>query len=212
MPIPSDVIRYAMSGPMPNGEEFVTSLWTQGQSVASQNDANLVASTMATTLDDHAATFTSIFAAGTQFSKVTAYCYPDGGPTAKYIGEGTPTANFAGSGHANMPLQAAIVVTLLTGLAGRSFRGRLYLPCTMQDLDTNHQMEEAVAATLASNWASILHDVDFNNAGHPVVVSTKLGTATGISSVRVDTRLDVQRRRANKQAPEHTSTQPVTYP
>lgn len=211
MPIPSDVIRYALSGTAPGGEIFVTSLWTTGQAVASQGDANLVAETMASTLVTHKGTFTPLILADTAYTEVTAYCYPTGGPAAKYIGT-APVAGVVGnSTFGPLPLQVCAVVSLRTGFAGRSYRGRMYLPATGQPLEADHQMSNTDCQSLAQGYVSFLHDVDFNNAGKPVVVSTKLGTATPIASVVVDSRLDIQRRRANREAAAHTATQPVVY-
>lgn len=200
MAIPPTAVRYTLSGQTVGGEIFATSIWTTGRTVTSQSDANLLASTMATTFNGIMSLWDVYIDASTKWTGVKAYCYPQGGPAAEFIGEAV--LNKTGqSTAAPLPLQCALVVTLGTGNAGRSYRGRCYLPCSSADLQGDtHQFVLSDVQTIANQFAQFLHDVQFNNAGTPVVLSKARSAATEILTVSVDTRLDIQRRRAAQQS------------
>lgn len=211
MSIPATAVRYTIQAQAPQGEIAAVNLWTMGREVGSQADANLLASSMAATIEAHLTAWNQTIANDTEWNQVTAYCYPAGGTVAGFIGQSTveaPGLSTAGM----MPLQTCLVVTLLTGNAGRSYRGRLYLPATcVTVMQGTHQLAGNTVDNLAGDWASFLEAVDFNNCGKPSVVSPTRTSATAISALAIDTRLDVQRRRANKQSVTHRATEDVTY-
>ena len=109
---------------------------------------------------------------------------------------------YSGSGASNMPYQCAVVLSLLTGRPGRSYRGRMYWPAAGYALATsNAQLDSTTTAGIASDASNLITDVgaaagtDF--AMLPSVYSARLGTTTYVTSVRVGSVIDTQRRRRN---------------
>jgi hypothetical protein len=77
----------------------------------------------------------------------------------------------------------------------------MYLPATAAVLDNDHEFTSTDISAVAAGWATFFTDVAASDAGTPVVVS-RIGTsAQAISSVTMDSRPDIQRRRANSQGP-----------
>ena len=150
------------------------------------------AATVANRLSAYASVDTRLF-------RYRGYLYPaGGGPAVLQAGEDrTP---LAGTGTVPYPTQTAIVATLLSGLPGRSYRGRIYLPLTGIVLQSNHQLTAAQATGIATSVAGIASAVNSFASGGPFGVASIAGLQgrIPISSVRVDTEPDVQRRRADK--------------
>lgn len=126
--------------------------------------------------------------------------YIDSQGTIAQVAEYALPAPVTGSADASSPPQVAAVTSLLTGRPGRSYRGRMYWPHLYGAL-TDGQLGPTDAQNLATQMATFLGDAgeaagtDF--AMVPVVYSTVLGTVSFVTTVRVDTVLDTQRRRRN---------------
>src|SRR4029450_8013116 len=71
----------------------------------------------------------------------------------------TRSISVAGTGAtAPLPPQVSVVVTRQTALAGRSHRGRAYLPCPVSgQLTATGQFNSTGASTLAANYAAFLN-------------------------------------------------------
>ena len=144
-------------------------------------------------------------------TKVTCYVYLSSTGGATYVGEYSSTPNPGTSSAAALPLQVGLVLTLRTGSAGRSFRGRMYLPINNLSLDAGHEAPVAALADLCTSWATAFSDWNTGGTGTEVcVISTQRGVATPVTSVTMDSRMDVQRRRANRQAITATTANAVT--
>jgi hypothetical protein len=99
-----------------------------------------------------------------------------------------------------MPNQVAIVVTLQTGFSGRRNRGRYYLPCTRLATLNLGQIPSTTVTAVALNAKAFLDAVN-SAVGQPVsVLSQVAGSAKPVTGVRVDSKFDIQRRRANREA------------
>lgn len=129
-------------------------------------------------------------------TRVRAYTHPDLGEPADRAGVSTGAA-IAGSGTANMPPQCSLVVTLLTGVAGRSGRGRFYWPHVGGSV-TSAGKSSLVSGTTASawadllsNWGTLLPSADITVA----VASETQGTITPVITASVGDVVDTQRRR-----------------
>lgn len=116
------------------------------------------------------------------------------------VAESSFTVPASGGGPINMPPQCAVVVSLLTGVPGRRYRGRMYLPCMSAEVGTNFRLatldQQAIAddmATLIQEWQAAF------NAGTasltPVVVSETGLLCTEVQQLRVGNVIDTQRRR-----------------
>lgn len=107
------------------------------------------------------------------------------------------------SSQAALPYQVAVVASLLTGRPGRSFRGRMYLPYTAATFAADHQLSQpnvdSLAAALKTMFDSINTYTTANGPGD-VAVAGSAGPIP-ISQVRVDSELDIQRRRSDKILP-----------
>lgn len=129
------------------------------------------------------------------YSKITAYYYLGGATAASLYSESVFAA--AGLSGATHPNQTAMVVTTLTGLTGRQRRGRMFVPATGQTLDGASQVATSDLTAIVGALKSIVNGAP--SSWSPVVISRVGSFASTITQLRVDSRLDVQRRRANKQ-------------
>lgn len=102
-----------------------------------------------------------------------------------------------------MPLDACVVVSWVTNRAGKSYRGRTYLPPFHhnQSADGAGQMPHLISAAQTKiQVASGALLADLGAAGAPLVVySRKLGTGQPIIGGYVDDEWDTQRRRTQEQ-------------
>lgn len=134
--------------------------------------------------------------------KVKAYYYDSITGPAGAVGESTG-GPVAGSGSLTMPPQCSVVASLLTGIAGRRTRGRIYWPRVTGSLDAGFKISGTpVPALLAPAFADFLEDTALASGLEglqPVVVSkVGAGALTTVSSVSVGDIIDTQRRRRDK--------------
>lgn len=216
MPAPAGAVRVVFHGTAPGGEIWETGFWMTGTGVDSQDDANSLAQILVAEFDASDGsgamriTMQTIVGAEYHWLSIRTYAYPAGGTVAQFIGENVLTTPRPGLHGTVLPNQCSAVLTLLTGAAGRSARGRMYLPCTALNLQTSGQAAPSDIAPVAAAWATAFTDINASTTGKIVVVSQKLVAARQVTSVRMDTKIDIQRRRANKQLAVATSTDAVT--
>lgn len=213
MTIPFGYSRNVFNGTLPGGEIFGWSLWCSeapsGQA-ATQAQANAVA-----------AAFTSVSGDGTTmppkqlinsaaaYTNVTTYSYELPGGKASAVAQASIAQAGVGTG-AQLPNQCAVACTLHTGHAGRSNRGRVYLPLNSLTLGVGAQLSQTQAAQISLFLAKLITQINTAvNPGKVVVLSQKHGSSWPIIDVKVDTRVDIQRRRANRQAPAASGTSVV---
>lgn len=154
---------------------------------------------------------TTLWSAQTSLTGVRVYAYPAGGTTATYVGADLDETPIVGNVGTPLPNQVALVATLQTAESGRRRRGRVYLPMTGNALDAQGQVHSADASTIANNLAAAMSDWNAAEGnGKFSVISTTSGTSAPITSIKVDTRADVQRRRANKQLAESSAVALLT--
>lgn len=201
MAIPPDCARISLIGHQTTGELFDTSFWIAGTNVPTSNaDANALAETVSAGLGGD--TLTSIAALlnpDSGYDQVRVYSYPTGGPSASYIGAAT-IGSGVGTATATAALQQAMCITLRTAQAGRSHRGRMYLPADGVALTTGHLFSFGLTTDVVDKMASFFSYINTLSASNNVqVVSQTLTTATEVTTVTADQRPDIQRRRANRQ-------------
>lgn len=205
MAIPAGLCRIVLHGTSPHGEIWETGFWMSGTGVASAEEANALAQIVTETCnasDGSGAmriTFADLCNAATNFIGGRVYAYPAGGPHAQFIGTydlPTPRAGGVGGGG---PDELALCMTLRTGFAGRTNRGRMYLPLTGPAYISDGQVDATPLAAVTEAWASCFTDINASDTGKIVVLSQHLGTFHQVSSVKIDSRTDVQRRRSNRE-------------
>lgn len=209
MSIPSLTTRVQVRGHFPGAEIFEWGYWLGGAPV-SQDDANNLAAAQKTLFDSALKTLLlPHINADSGYDEIRVYAYPTGGPSAAFVGSAALGYAGTGSTTCNNPLQVALVVTLLTGLAGRRNRGRLYLPYQLSTGLTNHQLTQSQINPIGTAFADFAGG---QNVGQQISVVSQVGAGAQnpITAVKVDSRLDVQRRRANKQTALFNTTVPVT--
>jgi len=119
--------------------------------------------------------------------------------------EADDTANAGTTGSepsASAPGNVSLAVSFRTGLAGRSFRGRNYIPGIPDDFITGNSVGSGTAAAYATDWAALLTALLDSEFTWVVVsrvadgVLREFGITTPIVSVIVtDVLLDSMRRR-----------------
>lgn len=205
MGIPAGANRIVLRGVMPGGEIFETGFWMTGTGVASEATANALAEIIAGTLNSSDASgamrisSVALWKASVSWTEVRVYAY-NGGTAAAWIGSFilTPARTGTSSG-AVLSNQTSMCLSLRTGLAGRRNRGRMYLPVNGLALDLDGQWTVAQVGPIAAAWAQAFTDINASDTGKIVVVSSVGSTAHQVTSVIIDTRPDVIRRRANQQ-------------
>lgn len=202
MPYATVAAKISFLGALPGGESFATSFWI---SPTWSDQAGLNACLAA--IKTHAlAQFlpgaTSILGSGGSYENVRAGFYPASAAHQELSGQlALGTTGTTGTGSAVHPNQISMVATLRTGLTGRSFRGRMYLPATGCSMTASTGLAATgVDSTVASAVASFFSACNADGAvGIVSVASSRVGVLTPVNRVGVDLRLDVQRRRANSQ-------------
>lgn len=109
---------------------------------------------------------------------------------------GTPVAGF---GAMTKTFQTSLVFSLLTGRAGRSYRGRIYWPALGAVIEADGRVQTSRIQNAANQMAEFLKDAGRRGGGQPDVdpgvYSSTLDVWTPIESVEVGNVLDTQRRR-----------------
>lgn len=210
MPIPLGYSRAVLSGHLRNGEIFQWGFWCS-EAPTDAAAANTNAQAIATAyegLQSTAGTPQHLIDNASGYDHVRVYSYPNGGPRAEFVGE-APITSGVGTGAGDLPNQCCIVATLETGLAGRRHRGRVYLPANAQQLTTG-QAASGDPALYASWMVQFIRAVNSAVApGFVVVLSQVAGSAQRVTAVTVDSRVDIQRRRADREVALHADTESV---
>lgn len=148
--------------------------------------------------------------ADTTLSGADAYLYTTNSPLAALVATlnyGTP---IAGTSTTAAPTQTCAVASLRTDFAGRSNRGRIYVPATGATLSAAHKFSDDYCTAVAGSTATLIgaiNDTTIGGSGVEVVVGTTQQTlAAVIKRVVCDNEPDIQRRRADQIAPSVTKT------
>lgn len=111
--------------------------------------------------------------------------------------------NVAGSDAGNpLPLQTSLVISLKTDLAGRSFRGRVYLGGLTAAMNTDDGSYPVANSTKLNNVGLAFDALVtglISDGTYLVVASRKLAVAHQVKGISIDNVFDEQRRRADKQ-------------
>lgn len=209
MTIPSGVGRIVVSGHMRGGDAFSFGWWATGANFATNAGCQTVAQSVVTSLlqGEVVNALGPMITPAAGYDKITVYGYPNGGPAAGAQGEAAVTGYSGSSTSMANANQISVVVTLLTGQPGRRHRGRMYLPADGQVL-ANGQLSDASAQNIALAARDLIRPASGSTQG-PVVLSQMAGTHLPVTAVRVDSRVDIQRRRAAQEAIYFSETVPL---
>lgn len=210
--IPAHAIKLVFAGTLQGGEVFAHSLWVDFGSQPSQSDLNTFVTNCYLTFNAQVGItgVKSSLPNTTAYATVTGYAYDGAHSNAVLVSP--PTAiTCTGTAGTGLPNQCALVMSLLTGIPGRSFRGRTYLPaCQSSSLAATGQVGSSTVDTFANAWAGFINGMEAGGGGSPavkfVVASAAKGVLTEVVNVQIDSRLDVQRRRAFKQLVTYKKT------
>jgi hypothetical protein len=213
MAIPAGLSRVVLSGTSNSPEIWNTGFWMSGTALETGADCADAAETVYTKAVDGG--FKTAFAAcigvGANWNKVSVYSHIDGGPLAAHVGFfDVPSGAGSSQTGANQILQTCCVASLRSDTAGRRGRGRMFLPAA--GIPVVSGRFNSSINTLADNLAAMfsllnaLTDVTWN----PCVLSNADSAFRPITSVVIDNRPDVQRRRANRFTSSSLRTAAVT--
>ncbi len=212
MAIPAGCTKFNLTGTAVGGEQFNTGFWID-QGFSTEGDLSLACAAVRAYFEGHCTNIKLLIRSDTAYTAVKGYSYPSGGPNASVVSFNTITAG-VGTGTSTQPLQSAVVATLTTGLAGRSRRGRMYLPASGALLVTaDHQISPTVAGNIASDVATFFNAINTDAGaitGSVSVMSSRLSSLVHVTGVKVDTRIDIQRRRANRESVTGSGSATVT--
>lgn len=198
--IPANIIRTTFKGHLGSAEEFNWSLWWRVVTPITTNaELETFLDHIHSAWNSHMSHLQANIGLDDGYDSIAGYYYAGGGSTAAFVAN----VNHSYNGQAatnTVPYYTALVVTLLTGHAGRKYRGRIYVPCCNPAMNsTNHQFDQGVVDDIVQD----IHDAIEASTlvaelPEPVVVSSVGTFANTIKSIRGDTKPDVQRRRVNK--------------
>lgn len=138
--------------------------------------------------------------AGTRINDHIMYYYPANSPVATLVAVHA-AANNPGSSTGYLPAQVAIVASLRTAMAGRKGRGRMYWPCVAAPLSSAGLLSATVTDNVCAFTryvADQLSNLTWSGAAGQAVVAGAWPSGVPITSVVVDNKPDIQRRRSDK--------------
>lgn len=144
----------------------------------------------------------SLWMPSTVYNTLRAYVYLGPGPAIFQAQLGV--TQVVGIGGSPIGAQNALVCSLRSTTAGRTGRGRVYLPMTSdtEGDGATGQITLAHAAALATEVSTFITAINTNTiGGFPTVVgvaSRQAGMTAPIHQVIVNTKTDTQRRRTHK--------------
>lgn len=203
-------IRAVLTGPVSSQDTWSTGIVLNfGNSIpaGTPSEMNTIASTILNNFYDNTwnASSNSLKARNapaTELSTCNVYQYVNG----LLVAQGTHSfaSSVAGTGTSLSPAYTSIVVSLLTQTAGRSGRGRMYLPATAWGMDSSTLQFGSVTSvgpTILAFYTNLVDDYVIDGVaslGVPAVLSRVQDQVHEVTSIRVDSIPDTQRGRKNK--------------
>ena len=218
-PFSSDHILYTFLGSLPGGEIWSCGLRTEAAdpTIPQLQDAATNAGVAFAKMWNASGSFKGYNPSAVTLDSVTARAVgTDGKTVAQAV---ALVAGVVGnSGQQTAPNQTALVVTLLTNRAGRSGKGRIYMPFLTPSFTTvNDRIPALAIQPLVDAMGVFIHDVGSQgtSGGGPWAVAVQSRVVTGaappVSSVSIGDVCDTQRRRRDK-VKENYITGPVVPP
>lgn len=215
--------RNTFYGHLPSGEIFNWSLWANGAPIgaaATQTQANSLAATakLAGNGVNNVVPW-KLLGADSGLDGVRVYSYQEDNTRATNIADASIGMVGNSTATALLPNQCAVVVTLKSAIAGRRHQGRIYIPINKWQLSSQAQLSLTDATGIAGWFAELLGRINpMLPSASKVGILSRVGmnftpprdpTFQACVSVTVDTKIDIQRRRANKAPANNRFTQTV---
>lgn len=146
----------------------------------------------------------------TRLAYMAAYHYDGSTPTAQFTARYEWSSPIQGSGSSAGPGYVAMCCSLLTGSAGRSNRGRIYVPAEAAGYASG-QFGASVVDTVGAGVRDLIDHINGSTIGGEaatVIIAGKNGPID-VSRVRVDSIPDTQRPRFDNVNPLHTFSDDV---
>lgn len=206
------LLRAIIRGRLAGGCNFATSFSVDIGAGQTQDTVNAAVNQIAQlTNTQFLSNVRNLYPTTTVFDDVRGYYYGVGGNSATIISESAITDGAGtAAGSANMN-QACLVATLLTGAPGRSNRGRMFLPAPQAALLNAGQLPGTQVTAFCTGVQTLFTQLDAFTAPQigVVVYSDVRNAMRKCTQVRVDSRLDVMRSRADGQDITMSSTRAV---
>lgn len=145
-----------------------------------------------------------VAAVDTLFTGLRAYSYLANQQTATAQAELIFSSAKVGTGSSIVSARNSLVASTLTGLPGRSNRGRMYVPATGAPCTTGHVFTTpscTAVSTSIAGWLSALNASQIGSRALRAIVPANRDFAAAITQVAADNVPDTQRRRSDKIAP-----------
>ena len=141
-----------------------------------------------------------------RMTQVDLYAYGNA-PQAVAHGITRFTTPYAGTGTVAAPAQSSSVITMLTALPGRSYRGRIYWPCLAPGMASTLKASNPLghASGLKSLNAAVEAALAIDGPWVLSVYSAKNDVVTPVTSFRSGDVVDTQRRRRDSLSEVFTS-------
>lgn len=196
------------AGSWSNTYEFLISSAITSQATL-QTIVNAIRTALAASTDYKAGMCTDTIA-----TEIKALAYPANTGPSNFVAS-SGGSNVSGSTTSANPPQIAVVASLRTGGAGRSFRGRLFTPYRSANVLPSGVVQGAgqaavAAAVIAARTAIVTACASSGVTAVWVVWSPKLGSGTPVSAVLVGNQCDTIRHRNDNRDEVYTSYTPPT--
>lgn len=208
MPTHVPAHKIILEGHIGSGEIFATGFWAQsGTTIDAVTLAGNVISALGATGTGGTTTLAklkNLLATADGWDRVRVYNYLSGSLVAASSAIGTISGG-TGAQSRSGAYQDALVVTLQTGQAGRSHRGRMYLPFAGGAGSNGEAITSQVdgACNAVGDLMSQLH---ITYGVQAVVYSQTLDQANVVTALKCDSKIDTQRRRAGKQQASYSKS------
>lgn len=207
-------VRYVMNGLIEGVQSWSTSLWFSNFTTdPTQDQLNLYNEYLTAAIQTQMSTIASaIWSPGISADYSTCYYYDAAATTASLVSTPEQIAITGGTSSIHLPPQCSVVMSLRSGVPGRSGRGRNYLPLGKATaVGANGQLATGVTNTLADAYAAMIGDLnavlDWNSSVKTACInSVTRATVYDILSVVVDSVVDTQRRRTDQLTPSSEDT------
>lgn len=202
--------RTTFYGHLPSGEIFNWSLWASeapiGQA-ATQAQATAFATEFKADPGVNMPGW-KLIGSDSGYDGCRVYSYQDTSGKATNIADAG--INMVGSSSATslLPNQCALVASLKTAVAGRRHQGRVYLPINKFALGSQGQLDTPTALSVAAWMADLIHRLNTHITPAKIGILSRVSLGAGaptdaiqpVTTVTVDTKIDIQRRRAKSAA------------